>query len=169
MKRIFIDVDGVLGDWVGRVMEWYNLDITHDDLTHWDAILKHTPCTTEFELFEKINYPYFWEHIRLINPWLINLLDHYNPCILTNPWEGTATWRQNWIQFNLPRVYNAKRYLIGPAKEYVAHKDSYLIDDCERNIECFNKGGGNGILFPQPWNRNRDIKDKVDYVLECIR
>lgn len=168
-KRIFIDVDGVLCDWVGGVIKWFNLGIPKEILLHWETILDVLNMK-EDELFSRIAYPYFWEELEptFEGRRLAVALYSFKPCILTAPARGTATWRQNWIKKHYKNYYYERRYLIGPAKDYCAHRNSYLIDDYERNVDCFNEAGGNGILYPQPWNRNRDIKDKIGYVMDSL-
>ena len=51
----------------------------------------------------------------------------------------------------------------------LAHRDAYLIDDFDANVNKFSERGGNAILFPQVWNSNHVVKtDRVEYVLERV-
>ncbi|MEC9490075.1 MAG: hypothetical protein UMU04_03940 [Halanaerobiales bacterium] len=50
-------------------------------------------------------------------------------------------------------------------KHYIADRYSLLIDDHDRNIDNFEDWGGKGVLFPQIWNRNYGIENRIEYTL----
>lgn len=171
--KIFLDLDGVIVDWDRGVIEWFGLNATHDDITHWGSMYELSGMT-EHDFWEDLATPLFWENLMFtpIAFDLLKLLTIWKPCLLTSPAMKTAGWRQNWIQKNLPSYFHSKRYLIGPGKQYCASPDAILIDDYEENIKLFESWGGRGLLFPQPWNYLRDIKtkqDKLDYVEKQLR
>lgn len=51
----------------------------------------------------------------------------------------------------------------------MAKSGAILIDDYDVNVNKFVTAGGHAVLFPQPWNANKQyIGCKVEYVLSQI-
>lgn len=152
--RIYIDLDGVLVDFINPWMKLYGFEPPRP----WPAgewqLSKIFPidknalwhrCTAEW-----------WEHLeptveaRLI----IEMAERYtkNLYLVTNPpTYAAAQGKLAWINRYLPDFND--RYLITPCREILADDDSFLIDDYEKNIDLFNLGGGRGLLLARPWNR----------------
>jgi len=168
MKKIFLDLDGVIVDWDQGVIDWFNLDATHEDVTHWGSLCDMTGLS-DADFWGQLCEEWFWEGLKFTEyaAEVLYYLKDLDVCLLTSPAMHTAGWRQNWIQKNLPEYFHAKRYLIGPGKEHVARADTILIDDYEVNVNKFREAGGEAILFPQPWNSNKG-KDKVDYLRKAL-
>jgi 5'(3')-deoxyribonucleotidase len=81
-----------------------------------------------------------------------NMAGPENVSFLTKPVLDPycAAGKTMWVQKHFPNY--SRRLLIGSCKEMCASIDSVLVDDDDKNIEAFEKYGGHGILFPQPWN-----------------
>jgi hypothetical protein len=154
-KTIFLDLDGVIIDWDGGAIKWFGLDKTHEDVTNWGKVFEWTGLSTP-EFWENLDHRLFWEELGFLPgaKSILSMLNRVeaNVCLLTSPALHTAGWRQNWIQENMPSYFYSKRYLIGPAKEFCAHENTWLIDDYDVTVSCFREAGGNAILYPQPWN-----------------
>ena len=165
INRIFLDLDGVIRDWDGGVYKLFEME--HQTPTDWGHVSR-TICK-EYGISER----YFWEK-QTANFWIglkmlpgagtiLSLLPIDKTCILTSPTLNNAGFSQQWIRNNLPEYFNSKQYLIGPTKQFCAASDTLLIDDSDTNVEKFRKAGGNAILYPQPWNKNKDlIERRVD-------
>ncbi len=154
--RVFLDLDGVIVNFAQGVIDLYKLSCKFEDLTHWGAILEYsgkTPAEFWGGLTED-----FWYGLRMFPEakMLLDLLKPYNPCILTSPSYISAGARQQWIRLWMSDYFQDGRYLIGPAKKYVAREGALLIDDSPDNITAWRKAGGEGFLFPRPWNNSRD-------------
>lgn len=160
-KIIFLDLDGIIRDFVQGVIDKFDLKITHNDVNRWDY----------FE--EELDIPDFWERLDY-DFWLqlpktpfadkiLNILELYNPVILTSPTYTSAGGTQAWIRENLPDYFNEKRYLIGPAKWACGNIDSILIDDSDSNVSKFLEAGGKAILFPAPWNAKKEIAFNISH------
>lgn len=165
MRKIFLDLDGVIINLVDGIIKHFNMDCTAEDVNTWDYFtLKTVKLHQEFwaGLSDE-----FWVNLEKY-PWadkVLAMVEPYRPCLLTSPAYNNGTARQKWIQNNLPEYYHEGRYLIGPAKHYVAREDCILIDDFDGNIDEWKKEGGIGILFPQYWNKNaRFADDPVGYL-----
>ena len=155
MKKIFCDIDEPLADFLGAANTFYGVDIPKADIVKWELPYERygkTHNTFWDDLTED-----FWRNMPK-QPWCDELIDFfesqdgYSVCLLTAPAYRNATGKQRWIRKNLPKFYDEKRYLIGPAKSFCAGPDSILIDDREKNCEDFIKWGGQAIVFPAPWN-----------------
>ena len=55
-------------------------------------------------------------------------------------------------------------FLVGPQKHLLARKGHLLIDDTDATVDAFHASGGSAILFPQVWNRNFGVEDRMVYV-----
>ena len=168
--QYFLDLDGVIVDFVGGIIKWHKLKCTVNDVTEWNALYKYWPGTIA-EFWEELPES-FWENLNFTpeGPAIIDLLaeEGIKATILTSPpWAG-ATGKQRWIQKNLPEYFDHDRYLIGPSKTCVARPGAVLIDDAEHNIDSWVAAGGQGILVPRPWNRNRE-QNTLDWVICAIK
>jgi hypothetical protein len=67
------------------------------------------------------------------------------------------------MQRHLGRSF--RDFLIGPSKHLLAKPDVALIDDRHGNVRSFREHGGRAVLFPQPWNANHHVEDRLPYVM----
>lgn len=155
--KIFLDLDGIIRDFVQGVIDKFNLNITHQDINEWNWFEKNMNMSAS-EFWEQLDYD-FWVNLPKtpLADEVLELVNSFKPVILTSPTLNSAGSAQAWIRKNLPDYFDSKRYLIGPAKWACANEDSLLIDDSDRNINEFECAGGKAILFPAPWNQKREI------------
>jgi hypothetical protein len=153
--RIYLDLDGVIVAFAEGVIKWYDLNCTTEDITGWGVIFKYFPGS-EAAFWEGLTTK-FWLELKFTREanQILTLLKPIKPCILTSPPHNGAGGKQQWIRKNLPDYFKDGRYLIGPAKQYLAHNNALLIDDSDENIDKFENAGGHAILVPRPWNRLR--------------
>ncbi len=59
-------------------------------------------------------------------------------------------------------------YVMTARKHLLAKPGTILIDDYEANVMAFQKDGGKAVLFPQIWNANHEITDRLDFALESV-
>jgi len=77
--------------------------------------------------------------------------------------EGKVEWLHRFTRN--PRY---KDFMLGRRKYLCAAPGRILVDDSQHNIDAFRKAGGEGIVFPQPWNSLRSVWETgkaKDYVL----
>lgn len=154
IKQVFLDLDGVITDFVGSAITYLNLQCLWEDLVRWDAIYDHYWGTQE-EFWKELGDDFWENHMSFTTDAkeILKVVDPYEPCILTCPTpEGGSTGKQLWIKKNLPDYYLEGRYLIGPCKAAASRPGSVLIDDADHNIYDWSMKGGQGILVPRPWN-----------------
>ena len=168
--RVFLDLDGVIVDFAKGCIEWYNLDCTPEDWKEWLDIFKYY-TGDESKFWEGLTDK-FWLELEFTKEAkrILTLLRPMKPCILTSPaWTG-AGGKQQWIRKKLPDFFKEDRYLIGPAKHYLAHENALLIDDADENVQRFREAGGHAILIPRPWNSLSDedvlihLKNSLDSI-----
>lgn len=159
IRKIFLDLDGVVRDWDGGVIKWYNLDLKHEQINNWgyitDYVFEHHQMS-EKDFWEGQTEE-FWKNLQMTKDAakILELLDSTTAkvFILTSPTLNNAGGTQQWIRKHMPRFFNEKRYFIGPSKYACACSDSILIDDCDKNVDAWDDWGGKSFLYPQPWNR----------------
>ena len=169
--KIFLDLDGVLRDWIGGIYKLFDCEpiksIKWSTLT--DYVCKEYNISKSV-FWERQNY-YFWANLNPL-PYMhqiLDLLPRERVCILTSPTLSSAGGTQAWIRKYLPRFFDNKQYLIGPAKHFCAGLNSLLIDDNDKHCEKFEEWGGHAILVPQPWNKNYNKTGRrLDYLRERL-
>lgn len=168
--RIGIDIDGVLADFVSKVLQSIGGRLLPADIEHYD--MKDQLTHSERQRFNlACSRGVFWQSLVAIPGAKdavakIREAEHFVIAVST-PWQGCQTWlyqRQRWldrkIAANVPIITTAYKELIDV---------DILIDDKPDTVIAFNsyRGGGNlkqgysvrgprAILFSQPWNRNLD-------------
>lgn len=173
IEHIFVDIDGVLADFTSAALAVHD---RAEIMATWPAGERDIPkvlglSRTKYwkgidglgcEFWsELVPYPWFKE--------LISLIESFGPfSLLTAPalaphcLEGKVMW----IYKNFPRE-NGRLFgdfLIGREKHLLASPRRILIDDAEHNADQFTKHGGHSILFPQIWNRNHAVEDRLEFV-----
>ena len=74
---------------------------------------------------------------------------------------GCPAGKVSWLHSHLGSHF--RDFLIGHQKFLCAKHDVVLIDDSDHNVEQFRAHGGQAILFPQIWNSNHAIQDRLGY------
>ena len=112
------------------------------------------------------NSPYFWETIKPYDHLeeLIEIINSYDPSweILTTPRPSASCYagKFKWVEEHLGR--RAARTMTTTHNKADCYQSNFvLIDDRPSNYELWP---GSCVLFPQPWNANRDVEDKMNYV-----
>lgn len=176
ISRVLIDMDGVLCDFMTAALAAAGINAGHDSITDWNFFEAHSMSEEEF--WQRIDnreithgfwsglQPYEWCH-QLIRAATLGGQIPYT--IATSPSRdpNCAKGKVEWIQKHLGQDF--RDFVIGPRKSLMAREDVLLIDDSDQNVEKFAAAGGRTILFPQPWNANREWlnagRDRIDYVV----
>lgn len=173
MKTIFLDLDGVLSDFMlsaAKVFGFEDFEHQEEPKVHkwFDLTSKEFWTTIDRSGFdfwaEMAKLEYADELVKLC------LQETKQVYFLTSParHHSCAAGKVHWIQTHYPRL--SRNLVITPHKYLCAAPDRYLIDDTESKINKFNEFGGKGILFPQKWNKNRGfIPDRLGYVKQQLQ
>lgn len=171
--HIFLDMDGVIADFVSATLALHG---RAEALENWPAGERDIPAVlgmsrSEFWRVIDEQGADFWAGLAPF-PWfeeLVALVREFGPMsILTAPSLAPACLdgKVQWLYDHFPKV-RGKRFtdfIIGPQKNLLAQRGRVLIDDAQSNVDAFRAAGGGAILFPQPWNANHAIGDRLAYV-----
>ena len=156
MKRVLLDLDGVLVDFVGPSLALHGKSIPPADV-RWN--FPQQVGIPEPEFWRPLGFD-FWSNL----PWTTEgkqllhgvRLSALSYGYITSPCgtEGCVEGKRAWARKNLP--CKGSLMLVGGAKHLLAHPNALLIDDHDANVEKFREHGGKAILVPRPWNARKD-------------
>ncbi len=184
--RIFVDLDGVLVDFISAALECHGATIARDDWPPAEWSVPKILGISKSEFWRKIDdlghtfwadlQPYAWKDPLIAavssidSRWTIATAPSMNP--------ACPHGKILWMRKHLPKESNRDfmRFMIGRDKHALAGPSAILIDDSDEKINDFTAAGGIGILFPQPWNTRHDITDPLPHVIsrlvqavDCLR
>ncbi len=157
MTRCFLDLDGVLADFVCGALKLHGKQMAYADV-RWDF---HASVGMSQEAFWLALGEEFWQSLDRTPEFdaiIQTVLERFEPAkvfILSSPCQtaGCVTGKARWVEKHLPQF--ARRLLLTNDKEIFAGS-GVLIDDSESNWQKWTQAGGRCFLFPRPWNMQRD-------------
>lgn len=176
--RIYLDMDGVLVDFVGRACEVHGKSVS--DVTSWDFFADAWGMTAD-EFWSKINAEgrAFWADLDPL-PWadeLLELVTRYDPeftiCTMPSRDPECLAGKGDWLARKLGASFD--RCIYARVKSDFAKPGRILIDDSDANITGSDKvlgwipAGGHGVLFPQPWNALAALRRTGECPLQHVR
>ena len=176
---IFLDMDGVLVDIVGPILDLYSSRHLLDDWLKGCYDLDVILDVGRGELWERVNaMPVSWWEWLPAFRWLDTLWEGLQPfgpvTILSLPQETDACvlGKRRWLD---RKIGPGLDVVLSGRKTRLARPGAVLIDDSEHHIRDWEAAGGHGILFPQVWNPAEPIIDgrrygcPAEYTLERLR
>ncbi|MBT5018901.1 hypothetical protein OAF98_01380 [Planctomicrobium sp.] len=167
---IFLDMDGVLFDFVAAFGKVLNIPDIEERLTPGVRNIAPQIGMTKDEMWEKISLhgSSFWQEMPEY-PWfheLVDLVEDYSSewYILSSPARSSDSLKGKLE--SLKRMFGERfrRYILTPNKRLLAGRNRILIDDYERHCEEFENNGGKAILFPRQWNSHHGMaNDPMNY------
>jgi 5'(3')-deoxyribonucleotidase len=181
IKHIFIDMDGVLSNWLDAACESLGIDVKNKEIrqkTKGGIWLDQMGFFTEEEMWNIITAEGtdWWANLP-IYPWatrLINKMKEFGEIhFLTSPGlcEMAPTGKVQWIMKFFGKEY-LRQLIIAKHKYMCAGPDRILIDDSERRLKEFVDAGGYGFLWPCPFSiEDGDIgvDDTIEKIIMKIR
>lgn len=183
MKRILIDLDGVVADFVTGCMEVHNMPYPFTRIkgdVGWNFYRNIWDMSDEV-FWEPLDYD-FWFNLKVL-PYG-NALVHYcaeliginNICFVSSPAKkaGCLEGKRDWVHKHFPDVpmllsVSAKSSFSTPPKEFCANEHTMLIDDHTPNVTRFKSMGGKGLIYPQPWNDHFSLMGNYQYIEDKIK
>lgn len=155
IKTVFLDMDGVLVDFVGAVNE--RMGIPKDTIsTKWNWVEDYGHTFDDVDSWCTTN---FWKNLDWMHDGhdILRLVTStFKPdqiYLLTTPMPNpdSYTGKALWIEKHLPE-YKKRLIITQTPKCLFATSNTLLIDDKDENIIDFAVAGGQSILVPRPWN-----------------
>lgn len=176
IERIFLDMDGVLVDFVGGVLKLFGKEDLLETWPPGEYNLGAVLGLSLNKIWRKIDdAPCWWQGLESY-AWASNLRDvclYYDVpvTIATSPSRSpwSASGKVQWIQSFLGKRF--RNYIITPDKSLLSRPGAVLIDDSDANCKAFDtvSNGGVAVTFPRPWNRLHDMTGPVAYVQTALR
>ncbi len=162
MKTLLLDVDGVLANFIGGIIQTHGWPFTHKEFNCWDYHRTHG--YTDEEMWEPTKDGKWWlgldpyDHAADL---LAKLRETHNIIFCTAPNSDAtcASQKIQWLEKHGFMEPGSGDYQIGKHKHLNAMSGCVLIDDSDENVWRYRHAGGRAILFPQPWNDNRGLVD----------
>ena len=155
IRTVFVDMDGVLTDFNKSICWLFDLPYPPYEYDYFEDIRDGVDAACTIQFWAELKWTSFGEDLLTL---LENRFSTEQIYILTKPMlnTGSPTGKAIWIKKNIPRYYD--RVIITRApKSLLARPGVLLIDDHEKNINGFEKAGGNGILVPTTQNKLRGM------------
>jgi 5'(3')-deoxyribonucleotidase len=177
-KNIFLDLDGVIVDFVGPACVAHNKD-PKEILDNWEIgewNMAKMWGITNYYFYEPINNRKWWAELKFTEDalgLLSKLHDIYGDkvyekvCILTSHggYAEIAAGKIEWIKKNMPKF----PHILTRSKHFCASAKNVLIDDNDLNYFNFKENGGECILFPRIWNGNHEhAHDGLNYTIKQL-
>lgn len=148
---IYLDLDGVLADFVGGACDWHGIENPYkwkENLGSFD-IVKAAGFKKPFWNFSED----FWADLDKTpecDEILATLLRLGDVRICTSPGHmpAAAAGKMRWCQEHVPGI----KLCMYSEKHELAKASRVLVDDRDSNILKFEHAGGHAIRIPRPWN-----------------
>jgi len=161
--KCFIDMDGIVADLHGpllrRLGRVWPSDAYGEDAWDLTRVLRLSPA----EVWGPLDY-HFWRHLPRtaeadeIVSVAAKAFGADNLCFLSSPLHdgGCSEAKIDWAHEHYPGIpvlLSCRSHTGVIPKHFVAHGDAVLIDDHTPNVDAFMEHGGEGFVFPRPWNK----------------
>lgn len=179
MKRVFLDMDGVIVNWMDAAIKSCYLEVTPEiraGLKNGNFIDVYVPNSWDY-----IN-PHgerWWEDLEPL-PWAEELYrkltEVIDVCILTSPGDpnknlmtvtNASVGKARWLAKHFPGCHT----MMGRSKHFCASPQSLLVDDYDRNIMSFIAWGGRSFLWPNQYkffDGDISVTEVIDNLLNCV-
>ncbi len=178
INHIFLDMDGVLTDFVGAALRIHGRS---DILESWPPGERDAPKVlglSRGKFWNAIDAQGsdFWAGLDPL-PWFGELIEMVRavapftvltaPSLAPSSTKGKVRWMYQHFANDKGRRFTD--FLIGPQKHLLAQSGHLLIDDTDATVDAFRIDGGRAILFPQVWNSNHGVGDPIEYIGDELR
>jgi 5'(3')-deoxyribonucleotidase len=165
---ILLDMDGVIVDFIGGIIRSHSLSITADDWNHFTFWRDIGMADEEF--WEPTNRAGWWEQLSDYS-WSRSLFNELSKdyrvifCTASSQNSLVPSEKVRWLRAHDFMTRDSQDFQIGRNKWLNAGSGAILIDDCDEYVQEYRDAGGKAVLFPQPWNDNREhTDDRLGYV-----
>lgn len=182
INHIFLDMDGVIVDFVGGLCAYYALPYPYDD----------SSAAGEYDCFSLLglgngakmrvmNNEHFWRNLQYMpdGKAIFKLVSESSASLVlltdTGGYVYSASGKAGWVERHMPdvpmyMVFTSVLSSVGQdtakAKARFAAPDALLIDDSDKNVEAWQQAGGCAILVPRPWNSRHALASYAFLIVE---
>lgn len=168
MYKCFLDMDGVLADFVTGACNHYGIEYPYAEHTNegiWDFVeLAGIDASKFWGSLDRdfwTNLPKMPDADEILET-VVNFFELPNVAILTSPpgskRDECIIGKHAWMRKYYPAL--ERRLIPTSLKEFCAHSKSVLIDDYDNNIAKFASNSGHVVLVPRPWNSHYAMKNE---------
>jgi len=167
---IYLDVDGVLGDFISTAFVWHGIEPGTIAWPRGESDMAKVLGISNKEFLDGIDDEDFWANIFLapggpeIFAAVTNFAKQYSVDVViasqypmgyrANFELGRETWLARHGFDTIPRTYNCS----SQTKVHLASPTALLIDDMDDNCEYFRRAGGMTFQPAREWNRFHSIR-----------
>jgi len=160
IKKVFLDMDGVLTNFHKGVCKTFDYPYILDEMIRYDFWEDWKEKKVTRRDVNDICNQLFWEDLEWMHDGkeILKIVEEAygkeNIFIFTQPMPNVGSWtgKRIWIEHMAPD-YKKQLIVTQASRAFFASPDTLLIDDKQENVDEFIKAGGNAILIPRPWNR----------------
>lgn len=154
-KFILMDMDGVICNFVGGLIESHGWSILHDD---WKSYYHNRQMGIDDSvMWEPTRRENWWRELRPY-PGAKKFIDairsilSFDIIYTTAPSNDPACESEkiHWLRDH--GFMDGNDYVLTPHKYLLAGSGGILVDDSQDQVNNYRNAGGNAVLFPQPWN-----------------
>ena len=157
VRRIFLDMDGVLADFLKGVSEELGIKVTNDEAGHrvYDKNKAELTAKHIFRNLEPMSD--MWKLLGFVNNLgihteVLSAAGSVNREIVVNDKIG-------WVKEHVHPYWITTCTFNGSQKAAFAHPKAVLIDDREKSIKQWENAGGIGILHTSAENTIKELKE----------
>jgi 5'(3')-deoxyribonucleotidase len=155
MKAIFLDMDGVIADFMSAALGALGRSETPEQITTWRCYEQLATSEAEFWDAQKRDHDFWYNispypNIGLFIDCMRSYADVYfasSPSLHPNCASHKMAWLRNHVG-----AWTYDRVMLGKPKHLLSGPGRLLIDDFHTNVDNWVKEGGEAILFPRSWN-----------------
>src|SRR3990167_5851256 len=159
----FLDLDGVLADFVAAMHKAHNRANAYDNPTNhglwdldkiWGMDAAQFWSTDTYEFWAEV--PRMYDADRIVRA-ALETFGQKRVAILTAPSKGhgCVPGKREWVRRNYPELAN--HMIFTKAKRFIAGPNNLLVDDKDSNVLEFREAGGRAILVPRLWNSQHNL------------
>jgi 5'(3')-deoxyribonucleotidase len=165
MKRVLVDMDEVIADTTGGMIEWYKQvyggDIDYAKMLEGGSLIKGFPEAHQAIVRQQLFEPGFFRHLPVMEN-SIEVLEQmnrkYQVYIVSAATEfpNSLTDKYNWLMEHYP-FFNWKQLVLCGDKSMI--QADFMIDDHTRHLQLFK---GTPYLFSAPHNLNETGYERLN-------
>jgi len=180
MKRVSLDMDGVVVDWLGAAVRTCNLEVTPEILAGFKEGCWIDQFVPDCWDYIDAHGEDWWANLEPL-PWAKEvyhkLSSEADLCFLTSPGDmhkhpvtarNAAAGKIRWVANHFP----GSHLMIGYSKYFCAHSQSLLVDDSGHKLTRFLEWGGHVFHWPSQYailDGSISLDETMDKLLAYVR